>query len=103
MQDHPRLRGEHLWKTISNAIVNGSPPLTRGTRYSQNIDGYGVRITPAYAGNTHKQHLQWYFYAGSPPLTRGTLRVNCLKICCFGITPAYAGNTVPEFGHTLYV
>ena len=72
-----------------------------------------MRITPAYAGNTH--FWKWFIFAGqdhprlrgehfviatssrihqgSPPPTRGTLVKKTKKTFRRGITPAYAGNT----------
>ena len=50
--DHPRLRGEQSADTVNCDVVDGSPPLTRGTAvhcsYACDIAG----ITPAYAGNS---------------------------------------------------
>ena len=83
----------------------------------------GIRITPAYAGNTtlvlHKRALQEdhprlrgeYFESlekclnavGSPPPTRGILKFNAPLLFCTGITPAYAGNTyhnVHQYGRS---
>ena len=51
-KDHPRLRGEQSADTVNCDVVDGSPPLTRGTAvhcsYACDIAG----ITPAYAGNS---------------------------------------------------
>ena len=52
MEDHPRLRGEHLQTFRQPHILLGSPPLTRGTLESTLCNFSPVRITPAYAGNT---------------------------------------------------
>ena len=51
-RDHPRLRGEHLYKKGLINLWIGSPPPTRGTlpNLTQTINNTG--ITPAYAGNT---------------------------------------------------
>ena len=51
--DHPRLRGEH--RTALNTYFGGkgSPPPTRGTLGGAIGQLIGVRITPAYAGNTY--------------------------------------------------
>ena len=31
-EDHPRSRGEHVVRTVFQAVVGGSSPLTRGAR-----------------------------------------------------------------------
>ncbi len=70
VEDHPRIRGEHVLDSLSNAIPIGSSPHTRGAQAFQ-LDGrltWG--IIPAYAGSTQ-------FYAldlgrmGDHPRIRG--------------------------------
>ena len=51
-EDHPRLRGEHFSHNSTKHFDLGSPPPTRGTLKIKNNARNGVRITPAYAGNT---------------------------------------------------
>ena len=53
IQDHPRLRGEHVVSFMCHRLFAGSPPPTRGTLVSVGITTPFTRITPAYAGNTH--------------------------------------------------
>ena len=73
-------------------ILEGSPPLTRGTHAEKVVFCKNYGITPAYAGNTktktlnvsvawdhprlrgehHTPLLQVDGHIGSPPLTRGT-------------------------------
>ena len=49
-QDHPRLRGEKIFKFFLLILFLGSPPLTRG-KGMLNFPSYrALRITPAYAG-----------------------------------------------------
>ena len=113
MQDHPRLRGEHLKLLSSPAISKGSPPPTRGTPLCSLSKSIIARITPAYAGNTvapsavatikwdhprlRGEHTETALEAkadmGSPPPTRGTPCPLPVTLVVFGITPAYAGNT----------
>ena len=52
MQDHPRIRGEHTYRTDLGENWAGSPPHTRGTHRecARRLNKRG--ITPAYAGNT---------------------------------------------------
>ena len=52
MEDHPRLRGEHILFDYLSFYDRGSPPPTRGTRTVKKIRYYIGGITPAYAGNT---------------------------------------------------
>ena len=51
-RDHPRIRGEHKQILKSVRKHGGSPPHTRGTLTADSISDLGLRITPAYAGNT---------------------------------------------------
>ena len=112
-RDHPRLRGEHLFRSVHLPFQPGSPPPTRGTQelFTSNAIDFG--ITPAYAGNTsffisfsftkwdhprlRGEHLLSPFRAvkrrGSPPPTRGTLSFANVDKILIRITPAYAGNT----------
>ena len=53
-QDHPRLRGDHEGTGQGTQSSPGSPPLTRGPRISRNRRWRCPRITPAYAGTTHR-------------------------------------------------
>ena len=116
IRDHPRLRGEHMQSEDRLKDIRGSPPLTRGTRYSLISYNTSVGITPAYAGNTNtrrrgctgswdhprlrgehaRQALSMFKILGSPPLTRGTLANNPEMVSAWRITPAYAGNTKLE-------
>ena len=52
MRDHPRIRGEHRIAPAHSALLQGSPPHTRGTRRAYSLVCGRRRITPAYAGNT---------------------------------------------------
>ena len=112
--DHPRLRGEHLTLMYGKLAEQGSPPLTRGTRFEYKTAAFVWGITPAYAGNTAVGTLNAFEQEdhprlrgehhirkgkplrslGSPPLTRGTLFSSYFIFFYFRITPAYAGNTV---------
>ena len=49
---HPRVCGEHGWKTGTKTVISGSSPRLRGTRTLQRIDVGLGRFIPAFAGNT---------------------------------------------------
>ena len=51
-QDHPRIRGEYVKNILRLQNSGGSPPHTRGILSPCLIKISGLRITPAYAGNT---------------------------------------------------
>ena len=51
-QDHPRVCGEHIGGVRVSNRGRGSPPRMRGTHNTVKTDNKGIRITPAYAGNT---------------------------------------------------
>ena len=112
-RDHPRLRGEYYLIVHKYLPIPGSPPLARGIRAYQSVNGYRSRITPACAGNTvlmaacpqapgdHPRLRGEYYYdltlgeggVGSPPLARGILECLDSRSSRMRITPACAGNT----------
>ena len=117
--DHPRSRGENVWKAALLHPVLGSPPLTRGKLIWRSCGNLAMRITPAHAGKTllyqstcptRQDHPRSRgenpisgrkvdYMKGSPPLTRGKPgfgRLSCLQV---RITPAHAGKTYIPF-HT---
>ena len=94
MRDHPRIRGEHIWKPIFSKIVKG--------------------IIPAYAGSTDALLPSLVTVLGSSPHTRGAPATGMLvsykcrdhprirgehplrkavHVERQGIIPAYAGST----------
>ena len=110
---HPRLRGEHMVRNCMRKPIDGSSPLTRGTRTLMGRQGDYPRFIPAYAGNTpravstpcsrpvhprlrgeHTSPRGWALPAtGSSPLTRGTRHVWDWHWALARFIPAYAGNT----------
>ena len=56
IKDHPRLCGEHTMSCLQLIKKLGSSPLMRGTHGFRHMMQMGVRIIPAYAGNTHQAH-----------------------------------------------
>ena len=113
IQDHPRLRGDHLLLPVDPCGIPGSPPLTRGP-HPLVVSYHTVKgITPAYAGTTRvtrsKQafgpdhprlrgdhslvHILTGRFPGSPPLTRGPPFSFQQLANPPRITPAYAGTT----------
>ena len=67
-QDHPRLRGEHLFDRDGSTGAQGSPPLTRGTLENYETNDEWNRITPAYAGNTASDHEKKHDFEDHPRL-----------------------------------
>ena len=92
VKDHPRVCGEQAGVSEKRLESVGSPPRVRGTVRQSFEDIYGVRITPACAGNSakksnsrrmNKDHPRvcgeqgaWCIFGawcrGSPPRVRGT-------------------------------
>ena len=110
--DHPRLRGEQILPIRRGNVIQGSPPLARGTEYCTPVSVSTYRITPACAGNSRKPTAATYPVRdhprlrgeqcfvlhlparteGSPPLARGTAHRKHVTADQGGITPACAGN-----------
>ena len=113
IQDHPRIRGEHMSCSTRDNVTAGSSPHTRGARAGSG----GVRpdpgIIPAYAGSTsaaapgedgapdhprirgehQKDRSDYEKTHGSSPHTRGAPVVLPVRGPAIGIIPAYAGST----------
>ena len=111
--DHPRIRGEHSSRKMTQASRAGSSPHTRGAPTGRGYTTARKRIIPAYAGSTRiardpgaanrdhprirGEHVdpitigigQW----GSSPHTRGALFQYVPAVGLFRIIPAYAGST----------
>ena len=113
-QDHPRIRGEHLWILSSQRTRRGSSPHTRGARRLPGAGRCGPRIIPAYAGSTDRRRRPGgsmtdhprirgehsfenepsAMARGSSPHTRGARELLRRDAFGGGIIPAYAGSTL---------
>ena len=113
IQDHPRSRGDHPWRSRSYRATRGSPPLTRGPPRGPRARNSTRRITPAHAGTTWRGPAGWRTLTdhprsrgdhgvsqtagdtntGSPPLTRGPRHDGRGPEVQHRITPAHAGTT----------
>ena len=114
LEDHPRIRGEHVAGFDMSVDLTGSSPHTRGARsqlLGRTDDG---RIIPAYAGSTTRapliashssdhprirgEHAGAHTYTpsrpGSSPHTRGAPDRRQARQSRHGIIPAYAGSTL---------
>ena len=109
------MRGEYVLLTSFALSIQGSPPLARGihTPYISALGNFG--ITPACAGNTIHNSINFYRLwdhprlrgeylkctmfdeklEGSPPLARGIRDTPLSLNPLIRITPACAGNTKP--------
>ena len=112
-EDHPRMRGEHMFGLHEIAVNEGSSPHARGTRNGIGRLGQTAGIIPACAGNTKRMRMtgewawdhprmrgeHWYCSLqnvdcmGSSPHARGTPGVQHRNMAAHGIIPACAGNT----------
>ena len=108
------MRGEQRAAVALTEIMQGSPPLARGTVPAPPVCGPGSRITPACAGNRYAFDCSGLIIQdhprlrgeqmptaqrerqteGSPPLARGTAIKQGGKAPKGGITPACAGNSL---------
>ena len=114
LRDHPRVCGEHIWRSTVACICAGSSPRMRGTPMACFTFRVRYGIIPAYAGNTiasqtqvprardhprvcgeHLKALASTFTSkGSSPRMRGTPSPIRSQKARAGIIPAYAGNTM---------
>ncbi len=92
-QDHPRVCGKHLSKSVQAYADAGSPPRMRETRTLYLMSGKPVQDHPRVCGK-HSTFLGSMRYSvGSPPRMRETQFMRKENIKHLRITPAYAGNT----------
>ena len=114
--DHPRIRGEHKFRSPYYNAARGSSPHTRGAPPVEQVNPEQLRIIPAYAGSTQALHGErrprrdhprirgehagaaraGNVLAGSSPHTRGALSALRSAIEDARIIPAYAGSTAPR-------
>ena len=112
-RDHPRVCGEHRWRTATSSRAVGSSPRMRGALCFPLLPPEQRGIIPAYAGSTAQTtttspgrgdhpRVCGEHYAdaiglpsrlGSSPRMRGALIVQRLVGDVDGIIPAYAGST----------
>ena len=113
LEDHPRIRGEHLPRVSQSPTLRGSSPHTRGARPVQPRPRGRTRIIPAYAGSTRSrrrlrhrrqdhprirgEHNGLVVFSldphGSSPHTRGAPPSTGASGTRNRIIPAYAGST----------
>ena len=58
IRDHPRIRGNHRFRTGQRVFARGSPPHTREPQEASTPNRMCAGITPAYAGTTDKRSLK---------------------------------------------
>ena len=112
-RDHPRVCGEKTTTRSIHSRGTGSPPRVRGKAKCGRILESKHRITPAYAGKSHRlQGRRGYRWdhpracrekprsshssprrVGSPPHVRGKGKRGPALFLCIGITPACAGKS----------
>ena len=112
-RDHPRIRGEHKFRSPYYNAAHGSSPHTRGAPFLPAVRPSDVGIIPAYAGSTslarggfgrpadhpriRGEHDVYDMVTargrGSSPHTRGAPADGDVETVFPGIIPAYAGST----------
>ena len=93
---HPRLRGELGSTDSCLKHLNGSSPLTRGTRNSAKVQKELMAVHPRLRGELSNWNYQNWISYGSSPLTRGTLNTLPRRFLDFRFIPAYAGNSLKQ-------
>ena len=112
--DHPRSRGVYIPAEVLRDAYTGSSPLARGLPRAAGDSLHDLRIIPARAGFTEREHrrgpertdhprsrgvysfssVPWAPASGSSPLARGLLRRRAADGPGPGIIPARAGFTL---------
>ena len=120
LKDHPRLCGEKSQIPLKNSPIPGSPPPMRGKDQARSSTLATPWITPAYAGKSTPNRLQFLSNQdhprlcgekqcrqrgfrqnmGSPPPMRGKAFSSFANGINTGITPAYAGKRTFPFSST---
>ena len=112
-EDHPRMGGEKPLSNVVCSTFSGSPPHGRGKVSFCHAAGFGLWITPAWAGKRHinvcevcvsEDHPRMggekclsvssvWSRTGSPPHGRGKVPETYRYVAGYGITPAWAGKS----------
>ena len=118
--DHPRMCGDHSFRSHLNWLKQGSPPHVRGPLMVLLFHHTGLRITPACAGTTEEDEevtvedwdhprmcgdhvcvsIDILVIRGSPPHVRGPPSILSVISMSAGITPACAGTTTTAMFNT---
>ena len=113
IRDHPRMCGEHFFRSFIDEWGEGSSPHVRGAPSATQGNIRNAGIIPACAGSTsfpaqtsrrHRDHprmcgehceavISAYMLSGSSPHVRGAPRGCQVRGLAFGIIPACAGST----------
>ena len=97
--DHPRVCGEKGRQAVPTSHLRGSPPRMRGKVDKTFDEAIAGRITPAYAGKSRIDKLEWIPVKDHPRVC-GEKLYSCIMVpTSVGITPAYAGKRNLVFGH----
>ena len=93
VQDHPRIRGEHILHQIRLQMTEGSSPHTRGALLDGDDSYRAVLDHPRIRGEHVASLARAGSVSGSSPHTRGALRRLPAARQTSRIIPAYAGST----------
>ena len=91
--DHPRIRGEHVYRTSVRDEIPGSSPHTRGAHQRRRKHRREGRDHPRIRGEHLRRGMPPPTGGGSSPHTRGAPRETFADAEADRIIPAYAGST----------
>ena len=91
--DHPRIRGEHVFRRSPDGHGVGSSPHTRGAPSLKPGVSNGERIIPAYAGSTCRKPSSRRKIGDHPRIRGEHPPCPCPSERSWRIIPAYAGST----------
>ena len=92
--DHPRLCGEKTFHAINRQIATGSPPPMRGKVRSDVLLLWIPRITPAYAGKSHRQTDRRCILQDHPRLCGEKRQQECRGVGSLGSPPPMRGKAL---------
>ena len=98
IEDHPRIRGEHLSEIDRTIDINRIIPAYAGSTPTRSPRRGSGKDHPRIRGEHHDGRRQVQRRRGSSPHTRGAPSVRWWRRRRRRIIPAYAGSTPPGFG-----
>ena len=88
---HPRIRGEYRVEQKRMQIKRGSPPHSRGIRWRCKEGRRSLRLTPAFAGNTHSMVVMRCSHPAHPRIRGEYGSMTIIELIAAGSPPHSRG------------